>query len=67
MNAHVRDCLVTDFEELIPALTLMWLDWARAQADGLDPFCESPPSILEEDPKQFEDPRPSYLGSWYDR
>lgn len=22
MNAHVRDCLVTDYEELIPALTL---------------------------------------------
>jgi hypothetical protein len=42
-----------------------WLDWARWQANRLDPFCESDPSILDEDPKQFEDPRPKYLGSWY--
>ena len=26
-----------------------WEDWARAQADRLDPFCPSPPSVLDED------------------
>jgi hypothetical protein len=42
-----------------------WLEWASCQADRLDPLCESRPSILDEDPKTFEDPKPGYLGSWY--
>ncbi|MCE9528180.1 MAG: hypothetical protein K8R36_19230 [Planctomycetales bacterium] len=41
-----------------------WFAWASLQADRMDPLMDSPPSILDEDPQQFEDPRPSYERSW---
>jgi hypothetical protein len=59
-NAHVQTR-----GEIEPDSELAkWLEWASWQADRLDPFCESRPSILDEDPKQFEDPKPSHFGSW---
>lgn len=35
-----------------------WLDWARQQADRLDPLAKSPPSILDE--PMPEEPKPRY-------
>lgn len=35
-----------------------WLAWATAQADRLDPFCESPPSILDENVGRLVDSSP---------
>jgi hypothetical protein len=41
-----------------------WAEWAMQQADRLDPLAASPPSILDTDPKELEEPKYGYLGSW---
>lgn len=55
MNIHVRDCLVTDYEELIPSLTLPDPDdrhilaaAIRGRADGIVTFnlADFPPDAL---------------------
>jgi hypothetical protein len=37
-----------------------WIQWATQQADRLDPLCESPVSILDEDLEEKEPARPTY-------
>jgi hypothetical protein len=32
----------------------LWLEWARGQADRLDPFVPGPPSVLDEEPDGME-------------
>ncbi len=34
-----------------------WIEWAHQQADRLDPLCPSPPSILDEEGLEEEEPR----------
>ncbi|MEA2986960.1 MAG: hypothetical protein QOD94_3214 [Alphaproteobacteria bacterium] len=41
-----------------------WIQWATRQAERLDPLCVSPPSILDEDLEEKEDPRPGYRQPW---
>lgn len=41
-----------------------WIEWATKQANRLDPLCESPPSILDEDLEEKEESRPAYRQSW---
>lgn len=36
-----------------------WVEWAIKQADRLDPLRESPPSILDINPKELEEPKRS--------
>lgn len=39
-----------------------WLEWAKQQADRLDPLADSPPSILDMDPAELEEPKPRWYG-----
>lgn len=41
-----------------------WLVWAQQQADRLDPFCESPPSILDEQVEEEAETERRYWRSW---
>jgi hypothetical protein len=41
-----------------------WLEWARKQADRLDPLSPSPPSILDEADKIIEDPPAPFKGPY---
>lgn len=41
-----------------------WLEWARIQADRLDPLTPSPPSILDEADKIIEDPPAPFKGPY---
>jgi hypothetical protein len=41
-----------------------WLAWAAEQADRLDPFCENPPSILDEDVSELEEAPSRRLHLW---
>jgi hypothetical protein len=41
-----------------------WLEWARKQADRLDPLSPSPPSILDEADKIIEDPPAPFNGPY---
>jgi hypothetical protein len=41
-----------------------WIAWASAQADRLDPFRESPPSVLDEDTAELAEEGPRRLHSW---
>ncbi len=46
--------------DCIPHEMNSWIDWAKKQADRLDPFVESPHSIIDE-----EEPRPPGLDDWW--
>lgn len=41
-----------------------WAAWATQQADRLDPFAESPPSILDEDIEELESPPLRGYSKW---